>query len=52
MRMAALIAKQATMIEVRRRRDPEAIGELVGFLESSWAKCFGDSPPPPKKEKD
>jgi hypothetical protein len=52
MRMAALIAQQATMIEVRRRRDPEAIGELVGFLESSWAKCFGDSPPPPKKEKD
>jgi len=25
---------------VARRRDPEAIEELVGFLESAWAEHF------------
>jgi hypothetical protein len=53
MRMAALIAQQATMIEVKRRRDAEAIGELAGFFESEWTKCFGPPPPPPPaKEND
>jgi hypothetical protein len=41
MRMAGLIARQTTMVAVHRRRDPEAIEGLVGFLESAWAACFG-----------
>jgi hypothetical protein len=44
MRMAGLIAQQSTMVSVSRRRDPEAIEGLVGFLESGWAACFGQSP--------
>jgi hypothetical protein len=44
MRMAGLIARQTTMVAVSRRRDPEAIEGLVGFLESAWATCFGPKP--------
>ena len=44
MRMAGLIAQQATMVTVSRRRDPEAIEGLVSFLESAWAACFGPKP--------
>jgi hypothetical protein len=44
MRMAGLIAKEATMVAVSRRRDPEAIEGLVGYLESAWAATFGESP--------
>jgi hypothetical protein len=44
MRMAGLIAQQSTMVAVSRRRDPEAIEGLVGFLETAWAACFGTSP--------
>ncbi len=44
MRMAGLIAQQTTMVAVSRRRDPEAIEGLIGFLESAWAACFGASP--------
>jgi hypothetical protein len=43
MRMAGLIAKQATMVAVSRRRDPEMIEGLVAFLESAWVACFGAS---------
>jgi hypothetical protein len=47
MRMAAQIAKQGTMVEVKRRRDPEALGDLVAFLESAWSTHFNNSPTPP-----
>jgi hypothetical protein len=40
MRMAGLIAQKTTMVAVARRRDPEAIEGLVGFLESAWAEHF------------
>jgi hypothetical protein len=40
MRMAGLIAQTTTMAAVNRRRDPEAIEELAGFLESEWAERF------------
>jgi hypothetical protein len=40
MRMAGLIAQTATIVSVNRRRDPEAIEGLVGFLESAWAERF------------
>jgi hypothetical protein len=40
MRMAGLIAQTATIVAVNRRRDPEAIEGLVGFLESAWAERF------------
>jgi hypothetical protein len=40
MRMAGLIAQKTTIAAVTRRRDSEAIGELVNFLESTWAKSF------------
>jgi hypothetical protein len=44
MRMAGLIAQKTTIVAVSRRRDPEAIEGLVGFLESAWAKHFTASP--------
>ena len=44
MRMAGLIARQTTVVVVSRRRDAEAIEELVAFLESAWAACFGAGP--------
>jgi hypothetical protein len=40
MRMAGLIAQKTTIVAVRRRRDPEAIDGLTGFLESAWAEHF------------
>jgi len=40
MRMASRIAGKTTMAAVTRRRDPEAIEELAGFLESAWAERF------------
>lgn len=44
MRMAGLIAQKSTIAVVRRRRDPEAIEGLVGFLESAWAEHFAANP--------
>jgi hypothetical protein len=44
MRMAGLIAQKTTIAAVIRRRDPEAIDGLAGFLESAWAKHFTASP--------
>jgi hypothetical protein len=44
MRMAGMIAKQTTMAEVFRRRDPEALDELVDVLESAWAERFAANP--------
>jgi len=41
MRLAGLIAQRTTIAEVSRRRDTEAIEELVNFLESAWAAHFG-----------
>jgi hypothetical protein len=40
MRMAGLIAQQATMVAVTRRRDPQAIDSIVAFLESEWTQRF------------
>ena len=41
MRLAGLIAQKATVAAVTRRRDPEEVDGLVGFLESAWAERFG-----------
>jgi hypothetical protein len=41
MRLAGLIAQKATLAAVTRRRDPEEVDGLVGFLESAWAERFG-----------
>jgi len=41
MRLAGLIAQKATLATVTRRRDPEEVDGLVGFLESAWAERFG-----------
>ena len=49
MRMAGLIAQKTTMVTVTRRRDPEAIEGLVGFLESAWAERFHENPSEEKK---
>ncbi|HEV2483993.1 MAG TPA: hypothetical protein VGT08_00510 [Terracidiphilus sp.] len=49
MRMAGLIAQKTTMVEVTRRRDPEAIEGLVGFLELEWAERFRKNPSEEKK---
>ena len=40
-RLAAVIAQQATLAVVTRRRNPSESDELVGFLESAWADHFG-----------
>jgi hypothetical protein len=48
MRMASRIAEKSTMAAVTRRRDPEAIEELVGFLESAWAERFAAIAPKEK----
>jgi hypothetical protein len=32
------------MVVASRHRDPEAVQELVGFLESKWEGCFGKDP--------
>lgn len=44
MRMAGLIAKKATMVSVKRRRDPETVNGVVPFLESAWAEQFTANP--------
>jgi hypothetical protein len=44
MRLAGRIAQNATLVVVTRRRDPEDIGSLVGFLESAWAERFALDP--------
>jgi len=44
MRMAGLIAQRTTIAAVIRRRDPDAIDGLAGFLESEWAKHFTANP--------
>ena len=52
MRMAGLIATKTTMASVLRRRDPDAIEGMVGFLVSEWAQRFAAIPPlNPSKEK-
>jgi hypothetical protein len=43
MRLAGQIAQQTTLVSVTRRRDPEAIGGLIGFLESAWAERFTEN---------
>jgi hypothetical protein len=48
MRMAGDIAQQTTMAAVTRRRDTEAIEEMVAFLESSWKEHFAVDPPKEK----
>jgi hypothetical protein len=40
MRLAGVIAQQATLATVTRRRNPVEADELVGFLESAWAERF------------
>ncbi len=45
MQMAGLIAQKTTIASVSRRRAPEMIEGLVGFLESAWAERFGANPP-------
>ena len=40
MRTAAMIAEKSTVATVRRRKDTRSVGELVSFLESSWAEQF------------
>jgi hypothetical protein len=40
MRMAGLIAQQATLVAVTRRWNPEEVDGLAGFLESAWAQRF------------
>jgi len=40
MRLAGLIAQKATLAAVTRRRDPDVVDKLVGFLESAWAERF------------
>jgi hypothetical protein len=40
MRLAGLIAQKAILAAVTRRRNPEEIDGLVGFLESAWAERF------------
>jgi hypothetical protein len=49
MRMAGMIAQNATMVAVTRRRDPEAIEGLVRFLESKWTECFPEIQPKENK---
>jgi hypothetical protein len=44
MRMAGLIAQKTTIVAVMRRRDPEAIDGLAGFLESAWTEHFAANP--------
>ena len=44
MRLAGLIAQRTTIAVVSRRRDPDAIEGLVGFLESAWAERFAANP--------
>ena len=48
MRMASLIAQRTSMAAVTRRRDPEAIGELAGFLEAAWTERFAPIAPKEK----
>ena len=40
MRLAAQIAQRAEIVSVNRRRDVGAIGDLVRFLECTWADRF------------
>jgi hypothetical protein len=40
MRMAGEIAQSTTIAAVTRRRDPQEIEKLVGFLESEWTERF------------
>jgi hypothetical protein len=42
MRLAGQIAQKATLVSVTRRRDPQAIGDLVRFLESAWTEHFAE----------
>jgi hypothetical protein len=39
--MAGMIAQRATLAVLSRRRDTTAPGDVVRFLESIWAECFG-----------
>jgi hypothetical protein len=44
MRMAAMIAEKSAVATVSRRRDARSVGDLVSFLESSWAEAFPELP--------
>jgi hypothetical protein len=44
MRLAGLVAQQATIATVARRRDPKLLPALIGFLESAWMECFASMP--------
>lgn len=44
MRMAGTIAQKTTMAVITRRRDPETLDGLVGFLESAWTRHFSGGP--------
>ena len=40
MRLAGQIAAAASVVSVTRRRNPDELNALVGFLESAWSKHF------------
>jgi hypothetical protein len=40
MRMAAMIAEKSTVARVSRKKDTRSAGDLVNFLEASWAEEF------------
>lgn len=40
MRMAGQIAEKAALVSVTRRRNPDELKDLVGFLESAWSEQF------------
>ena len=44
MRLAGRIAEKAALVSVTRRRNPEELGDLVGFLESAWSEQFTLNP--------
>ncbi len=43
-RMAGIIAQNASVIRVSRRRDATLPQDLVRFLELAWAECFEPAP--------
>jgi hypothetical protein len=40
MRLAGRIAEKAALVLVTRRRNPDELKDLVGFLESAWSEHF------------
>jgi hypothetical protein len=43
-RMAGIIAQNASVVRVSRRRDATLPQDLVRFLELAWAECFAPAP--------